>query len=184
MALNPVVLPCGTPIDDLVAQVAGDASPEALAHQRTCAHCQAALAAVREAWIAFEDSTRAPVRPPSDLADRIAGQIRMLASPRGSVPVLVGPRGRTSLATSVLGQLARRAALAIGGVALATTLTADPDPDHPGSVSVSLRLVVAFGPSIDALAAAVRAEVISQLARQAGTRVSRVDIAVEDLVVA
>jgi uncharacterized alkaline shock family protein YloU len=47
---------------------------------------------------------------------------------------------------------------------------------------LGLRLVIALGPSIDALAGRVRAQVSARVGAQTGARLTGVDIAVEDIV--
>jgi uncharacterized alkaline shock family protein YloU len=96
--------------------------------------------------------------------------------------VLIGGRGNTRIAESVLAQVARRAALGVPGVAVATALSAVVDPGDRRRVRFALRLVVTFGPVLEALADLVRAKVIRDVAAQTGIEVSGIDIAIEDLI--
>lgn len=59
------VLACGVALDLLVDQVAEHAHPPDTAHQASCPHCQAALAALGEAWGELQFFARQPVSVPA-----------------------------------------------------------------------------------------------------------------------
>ncbi len=172
---------CGTLMDDLIAQITDGAAPLDRAHQAACRYCQAALDAIRAAWVKLQALVRAPVAIPEELGDRIVEQVRELARTSEAAVVIADVAGETRIGDVVLARLARAAALPVTGVALATTTHAGEDPQRPGSAVIALRLVVQFGPAIEQIAARVRERVIADVRARAGIAVTRVDVAVEDL---
>lgn len=177
-----LALACGVSLDALVDQVTEPERPGDLSHQAGCPDCQAALATLREAWGELRGFAAQPVTVPPGLGARVMARIRALVALWGAAAVLSGPGGETRIDQSVLAQVARRAALAVPGVVLASALGVAVDPADRRRVSLSLRLAITFGPAIDALSAAVREQVSRHLNTQAGVKVIDVDIAVEDVV--
>lgn len=174
-------LACGTALDALVDQVTEQEHPLDGAHQAACAHCQAALVALREAWDELQSFAGQPVVVPAGLSRRIMARIRALVSRWPSAAVLDGGRGETRISEWVLAQVAHRTALAVPGVVLASALSVIIDPADRTRVSCSLRLAITYGPAIDALTSAVREQVSQRVGAQTGVSVTRVDIAVADL---
>ena len=179
---HPGPLPCGTVLDELIAQVIDGRTPGDTAHQAACRYCQAAIAALGEAWEEFQSIARSAVAVPEDLAQRIITRIRGLARTTGEGVVIGADRGETRIADKVLARLARANAIEVPDVALATVIHTGEDLQAPGTVWIALRLVVGFGASMDKVADAVRSRVISSAQGQLGTVVSRVDVAIEDVV--
>ena len=175
------VLACGTPLEALIDQVAEDHTP-ADGHQASCADCQAALVALGEAWGEVQAFARQPVPVPAGLTERIMNRISALIARLGDSVVLIGARGETHVSERVVGRVARAAAVTVPGVVLPSALRIVVDSRDRSRVRLGLRLVIAFGPSIDALATAVRAQVSARVSAQTGARVAGVDIAVEDIV--
>jgi hypothetical protein len=68
-------LPCGTRLDDLVAQVA-DGVPGDLDHQEGCRHCQAALAQLHELWSLVHRLAAERVEAPERIDAVALGRIR------------------------------------------------------------------------------------------------------------
>jgi uncharacterized alkaline shock family protein YloU len=176
------LLPCGTPLETLVAQITEGEDPTDPAHQAGCEYCQLAVRELTAAWGDVQAFAELPVRAPEGLSARIMTEIRALAARVAGAAVLIGGRGNTRIAESVLAQVARRAALGVPGVAVATALSAVVDPGDRRRVRFALRLVVTFGPVLEALADLVRAKVIRDVAAQTGIEVSGIDIAIEDLI--
>jgi hypothetical protein len=175
-------LPCGTLLDDLIAQVADGSGPLDRVHQATCRHCQTALDAIREAWEEFQLAAKAAISLPEGLAERILARVRPLSRAVGDGVMISDSLGETRVAPRVLARVARASALGVSDVLVATVLDTHEDPDEPGSIAVALRLVVAFGPSVDGVAAEVRQRVDRALRAQAGVGASRVDVSIEDIV--
>ena len=179
---NAGALPCGTLLDDLIAQITEGTPPLDRVHQATCRYCQAALAAIRDAWDEFQAMARSVIAIPEGLADRIMQRIRPLMWIGGDGVALVSERGATRIADRALARLARASALSVAGVAVATVLGAKADPDQAGGVAIELRLVVALGPPVTTVADRVRERVGADLRAEAGVETARVDISIDDVV--
>ncbi len=176
------MLACGTPLEALIDQVAeGRVSVDA-AHQAVCRDCQAALVALGEAWGEVRAFAREPVPVPAGLSERIMARIRALLARVGDSVVLLGARGETRVGERVIAQVARVAALTVPGVVWPSASRMWVDPGDRSRVWLALRLVIAFGPSIDELADTVRERVSARVSTQTGARVDGVDIAVQDIV--
>lgn len=176
------VLACGTPLGALIDQVADHQTPVDAAHQASCAYCHAALVALGEAWGEVLAFARQPVPVPAGLTERIMSRIRALLARIGDSVVLIGAPGETRVSERVVGRVARAAALTVPGVVLPSAVGIVVDPRDRGRVRLRLRLVIAFGPSIDEVATGVRAQVSAHVRAQTGARVTGVDIAVADIV--
>ncbi|MDQ6817337.1 MAG: Asp23/Gls24 family envelope stress response protein [Actinomycetota bacterium] len=177
-----VVLACGTPLEVLIDQVAEHYTPMEGAHQASCAYCRAALVALGEAWGEVLAFARQPVPVPAGLTERIMSRVRALIARIGDSVVLLGGRGDTRVSERVIGRVARAAALTVPGVVLPSAMRIVVDPSDRSRVLLGLRLVIAFGPSIDTVARRVRAQVSAHVSAQTGARVAGVDIAIEDIV--
>ncbi len=175
------LLACGTPLETLIDQVADPQPPVDAAHQASCPHCQAALVALGEAWGEVQAFARQPVPVPARLTERIMARIRSLRARISDSLVLTGARGETRISELVVTRVARAAALTVPGVVWPSAVRIVVDPRDRGRVRLALRLVIAFGPSIDALTSAVRSLVSGRVSAQTGALVDRVDIAVEDI---
>jgi uncharacterized alkaline shock family protein YloU len=176
------VLVCGTRLEVLIDQVAEGHAPSDGAHQAGCAYCRAALVALGEAWGDLQAFAREPVPVPVGLSERIMSRIGALIARMGDAVVLIGERGETRVSDRVIGRVARAAALTVPGVVLPSAMWIGVDPRDRGRVRLGLRLVIAFGPSIETLADAVRERVGAVVSAQTGARVAAVDIAVQDIV--
>jgi uncharacterized alkaline shock family protein YloU len=176
------VLACGTPLETLIDQVAEHGTPVDAAHQASCPYCQAARVALGEAWGEVLAFARHPVPVPAGLTERIISRIRELIARIEHAVVLIGARGETRVSERVIGRVARAAALTVPGVVLPSAMRIDIDPSDRSRVRLGLRLVIAFGPSIDALTRRVRGQVSARVGAQTGARVTAVDIVVEDIV--
>lgn len=177
MALNDEHLqpPCGADIQAIVRQVFEGAPPVDPAHQATCEHCQRSLAAVRALRDGLRNIAAEPVKAP-DVARQVLARLPHDAT---RISVSNSPRGATTVTRSIVAQVARRAAMEVPGVVLATV---EVDGVHDRARStLSVRLVVALGPVLDELAAAVRARAGHAVERLLGVPVGAVDIAIDDL---
>jgi uncharacterized alkaline shock family protein YloU len=176
-------LPCGTLLEDLIAQVTEGTAPLDRAHQAACRYCQTALEAIRQAWEDFQSLARKAVAVPDDLAERVMDRIRSLARITGEGVTIAADHGETRITLPVIGRLARAAARSVDDVVWVSVVGVSEDSEQPGSVMVSLRLVVTLGPALEQVAARVRERVIEDIAGQAGAAVARVDVDVEDVAV-
>jgi uncharacterized alkaline shock family protein YloU len=176
------VLACGTPLEVLIDQVAEGQTPLDGAHQAACVYCQAALVALGDAWGDLQAFAREPVPVPVGLSERIMSRIEALIARIGDAVVLIDERGETRVSERVIARVARAAALTVPGVVLPSAMWIVVDSRDRGRVRLGLRLVIAFGPSIEALADAVRERVGAVVSAQTGARVAGVDIAVQDII--
>lgn len=174
-------LPCGVELEPLVMQVADGRPPPDPLHQDSCSYCQAALRSVRQGWGDLQVLTREPVPIPADLTARIMTRVRTLARRVADSIVLGHPRGETRISHIVIGQVIGRVAAAVPGVVFASAKPIPHDPPEPGRLGVAIRLVVAFGPAIDELSAAVRRAVGRRVPALTGAELGRIDITVEDV---
>jgi uncharacterized alkaline shock family protein YloU len=205
MEVNPLPgdrLPCGKPVDDLLAQVTDRTPPPDPAHQHSCPHCRATLAELEDLWAPVRDLAAEDVRAPAGLLQAVMAQIRDLSRNSWSA-VLDDPRGRTRIAARVVGAVARLAAesvphvtLALGGgrVATPSDTTADPakiagrhsetatDIGVAGNhVVVDVQIVVDLGVPMWQVAERVRKRIAEHIATQTGLTTTEVNIVVVDV---
>ena len=176
-------LPCGTLLDDLIAQVTEGSPAADRAHQAVCRYCAAALEALREVWEDFQRLTQSAVAVPGDLAERVMTRVRGLGRAGDGGVLLTGAGGTTRVTDAVLARLARAGALDAEGVVWASVLSAGEAPERAGDVAISLRLVISYGAVVADVADGIRARITERLRTQTGATVARIDIAVEDVVV-
>ncbi len=174
-------LPCGAELEPLMAQVADGRPPPDALHQSSCPYCQAALRSLRLGWQDVTALAREPVPVPRGLTARVMTRVRGLARYAAGSVVLGHPRGATRVSHTVIGQIVQRVAASVPGVVLASARPIAHDPPDPARLSVAVRLVVAFGPPVDALADAVRQCIERRVPALTGAVLSRVDIAVVDV---
>jgi len=181
MTAGPDRLPCGVALEPLVNQVADDQPPADPAHQNGCPYCQTALRYLRQGWADVQMLTREPVPIPPRLTARIMTRVRALARDVTDSILLSHPRGGTRISHAVIGQMVQRVASAVPGVVFASARPIPHEPPEPGRLSVTIRLVVAFGPAVDTLAHAVRQAIDRRTPRLTGAELSRIDITIEDI---
>lgn len=183
MALDPKPerLPCGVELDALVAQVADDAPGPDAEHEATCPYCQTALRGLGAAWGDFQSLARAPVPIPRGLTARIMHRVRDLAHRAAQNVILASTRGHTQISHTVIAQVARRAALAVPGVLFASAQPTPGQAKDPDHLTLSVRLVTTYGPTLHAIADAVRTTLRRRLATLTGAEVERIDITIIDI---
>lgn len=195
-------LPCGVPVDDLLAQVTDGVPARDAAHQRTCPHCRATLAELAELWAPVAELAAEQVRAPADLLQAVMAQIREL-SRNAWHAVLSESDGQTRIAARVVGAVARLAAesvphvsVALGGGRPATERDEAADLDQiagrsgesasdigvAGShVVVDVQIAVDYGFSIAAIAQHVRERITAHIAEHTGLTSSEVNVTVVDV---
>jgi uncharacterized alkaline shock family protein YloU len=176
----PDQLPCGTELEALAAQITDGIPVPDPEHQARCPYCQTALTALSCSWDDLQAFASEPVNIPPALTSRIMTRVRELAARAATNLVLATHRGQTRISHAVIGQIARRATLTVPGVVFASVQTT-PDQADPTQVTLTLRLVIAFGPAADTLADTVRAAVHHRLPRLTGAGISSIDIRIEDI---
>ena len=113
-------LPCGAPLDDLLAQVADQTAARDPGHQRTCRYCRATLAELTALWAPVHEMANDDVRAPAQLLETVMASVRQL--PRSTWhAVLPGDHGggETRVAARVVAAVARLAAESVPQVSLA-----------------------------------------------------------------
>jgi uncharacterized alkaline shock family protein YloU len=175
-------LPCGAELDALVTQVTDETPPPDPAHQLRCPYCRTALHALTRSWADVQTLAAEPVPTPPGLSARVMGRVRELAVHMTTTFVLATARGHTRINHGVIGQIAHRAALTVPGVLFASAQAGPGHATDPARLTLSLRLVIAFGPAAHALADAVRAAIREQLPRLTGATVSSIDVTIDDIV--
>ena len=168
-------LPCGTELAALIAQVAERAPAADPAHQATCPYCQPSLERISELWNDVRALANEPVRAPRGLLDEV---IASVSRPAGAVTLRDATQGHTRISEAVLAGVARRIAQAMPAVAFASVLA---HAAGPGTVALRVRLVVAYGPSLPVLAAAVREQIVTHVRRLTDVQVTEVELSVDDL---
>lgn len=176
MSANDKRLPCGVDLEDLVRQVFEGTPPSDPAHQRSCPHCRAALRRIEGARDDMKGLAAEPVRVPAGILGRVMARVRARTA---LVTVDVGTRGSTLVADHLIAAVARRAALGVDGVGHASVIAAEEDP--AGVVALRVRLIVAYGPSISAIAASVRDAVARDVADLTGATTRSIDVSIDDL---
>jgi len=174
-------LPCGVALDTLLAQITDGTAPADAAHQNACPFCQTALGALRGGWDDLHELAREPVAVPPLLTARIMTRVRILARRAADHVVLAGSRGHTRIPHDVVARVAGRAALAVPGIVFASAALSPSDASDVVRVDLAVRLVTAYGPALDSLAAVVRASLRRDLPRLTGARVETIDITVADI---
>lgn len=170
-------LPCGTPLGDIVAEVAEGRPPADPDHRAGCEHCQAARLRVERAWAGLRRLADEPITPSPDLRERVLDWVRELAS-AGWVSADGGDPGRTVVSTTVIAGLAARAAATVHDVAAVGARRARVDD---GQVSVQVEVVARFGAPLEALAGRVRTAITADALAIAQVEVTTVDVDVVDV---
>jgi len=168
-------LPCGTKLAALITQVAERAPAADPAHQATCPYCQPSLERIRELWNDVRALANEPVRAPRGLLDEVMAR---LSRPAGAVTLRGATQGHTQISEAVLAGVARRIAQAMPAVAFASVSA---HAAGPGTVALRVRLVVAYGPSLPLLAAAVREQIGTHVRRMTDVQVTEVELSIDDL---
>lgn len=183
------LLGCGRPVAVLVDQAdAGQLEPID-AHQVSCPNCRAALrdAAVSGQALDLLRSARGPT--PAGLADRVMREVRGLRTTGGLIELAPSGRSRPGLLQvtggvrvhqQVVADLARVAAAAVRGVTVAQA-SATGQPGRPGSVQVTLGLLVDGRTPLPELARRVRRTVRAALRRATGAEQVEVALTALDL---
>lgn len=180
-ALDADQLPCGIELDALMEHIADGAALPDPAHHAGCPYCQAVLRDLRHGWEYLHALARQPVPVPPGLFARIMQRVRALAQRISDTVVLGGPRGDTHIGYAVLARVIGRLAATVPGVIFASANPWAHDPPHPQRLNVTIRLVVRYGPALDALANSIRHRLIRRVPALTGAQLDRIDITIDDL---
>ena len=174
-------LPCGTDLEQLVAQVADTQPPASPDHQTRCPYCQATLRHLRDTWEDFHTLAIQPVPIPPTLTAQIMARVRILARHATDSILLGHPRGETRISHALVGRVTGRVALTVPGVIFASARPTAHQPPDPRRLSVTIRLVVAYGPAIETLVQTVRAIIDRHVPALTGAQLTQIDITIEDI---
>ena len=179
-------LPCGTPIDVLLDQVAERVPARDPAHQAVCPHCRAALAEVTSLWRPLDQLAGEATTAPPDLLAAVMEQVRRL--PRHAWHAVVRTdRGETRVAARVIAALVRRAAAQTRQVTLALGHARSGSSDAArvgvaGShVVIDVQIAVELGSAVPVLAEQLRAHIREHLRAHTGLATTEINIAVLDV---
>lgn len=191
-------LPCGRDIDALVEQVADGAGGRRDAHQRSCPHCQAALAEFERLWAPVRAVSDHRPRAPEGLLDEALRSIRGVAADP-EFGRIESDRGRTRVSARVVVALARHLASRVPGVRVAlsrlvaagegpeTSVIDDgPEPEVTagvvgGSTVVAITLAADYGQDLEALGTRIRTVVADGIRALTGLEPVAVQVHVDDV---
>jgi uncharacterized alkaline shock family protein YloU len=174
-------LPCGTQLEELLAQVADDQPAPDPAHQNTCPYCQATLRSLRQDWADVQTLNQQPVAIPAGLTAKIMARVRVLAAHLADSILLGQLGGETRISHDVIAKVIARLTATVPGVIYASAKPLPEDPPHPIRLAVALRLVVAFGPTITKTANAIRALLKRHVSPLTGAKLTHIDITINDI---
>jgi uncharacterized alkaline shock family protein YloU len=181
-------LPCAAAVDDLVSQVADGAGRQRSPHQRTCPHCQAALAEYARIWSPIEALAAEAVQPPGGMVEEILRKLRGAVSDP-AYGILPGPLGQTRVAGRVVAVTARVTTERIPGVraALAAAPVVDDDAGGVvagvagGSTALHITLAADYGEDLHALADRIRGAVARSVREITGLRPVEIMVTIDDV---
>lgn len=115
---SPGRLACGRPVDDVLDQAAAGRADRRDDHQRSCLHCQAALAEYERLWSPLLELAAETVTAPDSVLETALSQIRT-ALADVDYGVLESPHGLTRISARVVVVAARESAQNVPGVRVA-----------------------------------------------------------------
>ncbi|MBV9047797.1 MAG: hypothetical protein JOZ98_00530 [Solirubrobacterales bacterium] len=174
-------LPCGTELATLLEQVADDQRAPNPAHQDNCPYCQTALRRLRQDWVHVQSLAQEPVPIPEGLTAKIMARVHTLAGHLADSILLGHPRGETRIGHTVVSRVIQRLAATTPDVAFASVKLGPQDPQQPRRLSVTIRLIVTFGPAIERIADAVRNILNRRVPTLTGAELDRIDITINDI---
>jgi uncharacterized alkaline shock family protein YloU len=199
--LSSATLPCETDVDALLEQVADGRVADRDAHQRQCAHCQAALAELAALWAPVAELAATSVSIPAGLIVAVLNRIRALARDVWYT-VHVTDLGTIRIAAHVIAAVARHAARMIPGVRIVLGRSTDSNSaaiaegaafGHRrgaeraavgvlgGTAVVDLAVAVSYGSPVHRVARDIQRHVIATLQENVGLQTVSVNVAVDDI---
>ncbi|HEX8304040.1 MAG TPA: Asp23/Gls24 family envelope stress response protein [Jatrophihabitans sp.] len=192
-------LACGADVDELLEQVADGDADRLSEHQRTCPHCQAAIAEFRVLWAPVQEYARQPVRLPQRLRASVLKQVDRLVHDVWYTLQLTDI-GAVRVAARVVAAVARDAASQVPGVRVALGRStesriarlvsrATSGHLHPHAAVgvlgrtavVDLALAVSYGQPVHEVALEVQRRVIAELKENIGLQSVTVNVTVDDV---
>jgi uncharacterized alkaline shock family protein YloU len=198
--LDAISLPCGVGVDLLLEQAARGRGADWDAHQRLCAHCQAALGELTALWGPVAELAAAPVFAPAGLVAAVMSQVRRLVHDLWYT-LESTEIGAVRIAARTVAALARDSARMVPGVrvalgrsthgevaALAEKATFGHRHPHAGvgilgrTAVVDLAVAVGYGHPAHQVAREIQRHVTATLRDQAGLRDVTVNVTIDDVV--
>jgi uncharacterized alkaline shock family protein YloU len=192
-------LACGADVDELLEQVADGDADRLTEHQRTCPHCQAAIAEFRVLWAPIQEYARQPVRLPQRLRASVLKQVDRLVHDVWYTLQLTDT-GAVRVAARVVAAVARDAASRVPGVRVALGRSTESRVAelvsratsghlHPHAAVgvlgrtavVDLALAVSYGQPVHEVAREVQRRVIAELKENIGLQSVTVNVTVDDV---
>ncbi|HEX8094827.1 Asp23/Gls24 family envelope stress response protein [Jatrophihabitans sp.] len=192
-------LACGAGVDELLEQVADGDADRPNSHQRTCPHCQAAIAEFRLLWAPVQDYARQPVSLPQRLRRSVLQEVDRLVHDVWYTLHLTDT-GAIRVAARVVAAIARDAAGRVPGVRVALgrstesriaelVARATSGHLHPHAAVgvlgrtavIDLALAVSYGEPVHVVAHEVQRRVIAELKQNVGLQSVIVNVTVDDV---
>jgi uncharacterized alkaline shock family protein YloU len=192
-------LPCGTPVDHLLEQVAEGRPAPVDDHQRGCVHCTAALREFAEIWAPVNELAAEPVTAPAALIAAIRRQVAQLVQDVWYTLQLTDA-GNITIAARVVATLARDVAALVPGVRAALGRSTDAvQARHVGrqtqahrhpraavgvlgrTAVVDLALAVQYGNDLHEIGRRVQRRVSETLRRDLDLRSVTVNVTIDDV---
>jgi uncharacterized alkaline shock family protein YloU len=192
-------LACGAEIDEVLEQVADGDADRLNSHQRSCPHCQAAIAEFRLLWAPVQEYARQPVSVPRRLRAMVLKEVDRLVHDVWYTLQLT-EAGAIRVAARVIAAIARDAASRVSGVRVALgrstesrlaqlVATATSGHRHPHAAVgvlgrtavVDLALAVTYGEPVHEVAREVQRRVIAELKENIGLQSVTVNVTVDDV---
>jgi uncharacterized alkaline shock family protein YloU len=192
-------LACGAEVDELLEQVADGDADRLNSHQRSCPHCQAAIAEFRALWAPVQEYARQPVRLPQRLRASVLKQVDRLVHDVWYTLQLTDT-GTIRVAARVVATIARDAASRVPGVRVALgrstesriaqlVARATSGHLHPHAAVgvlgrtavIDLALAVSYGEPVHEVALQVQRRVIAELKESIGLQSVTVNVTVDDV---
>jgi uncharacterized alkaline shock family protein YloU len=199
LLLASVTLACGTEVDLLLEQVTDGRGADLDAHQRSCVHCQAAIAEFTAIWSPVTELASTPVPAPPGLTAAVMRHIRVLVRDVWYT-LHTTDLGAIRVAARIVAAMARDAARMVPGVRIAlgrssqgklaalaerATLGHRHPPAAVGVLGrtavVDLAIAVSYGDPVHQVARDVQRHVIASLTDQLGLKTVTVNVTVDDI---
>jgi uncharacterized alkaline shock family protein YloU len=196
----PNTLPCGVPLDEIYAQVVDQIPPARPEHQARCPHCRAALADLSEGWAPVARLAAKQIAAPSNLLKSVLAKVRQTSrDPDPWYGMITTDHGRTRVAASVVGAIARLAAQKVPHVSIAFGRRRTTRGNDPATIAgaagesatnvgvarsqlvIDVQIVIEMGANIPTLADQVRSAVHTDIERFTGLTAAEVDVTVIDV---
>lgn len=171
---EPDRLPCGTPIDTLLAHLRADALTD---HEQHCPHCRAAAESHRPLIDAGTEVGREQVGAPPELLDRVMRVVRSEGRSTHLLPLNDRGPGATRVRDTTAARILRAVCDEIPGLDVGRCRV----EETAEGITVNVTARVATGIPIPEIARTARRAVHAGAREQLGWHLARVDIEITDI---